>query len=191
MTVKQRVIALSAVSAVGLAGLGVAAGVALADSGSASTPTAKPSAAPSSSASAPVKSHGKAHGKGGHRMKDGMPGAKNLLHGEFVTGSPTGTAGGYRTIDTQRGTVAAVSATSITLRSADGFTATYAVTSAAQVRIDGEAATVSAVKVGGPAMVVAEKAGGKLTVKTIVVGTAKGHAPAKSGSAAGSPTPAN
>ncbi len=187
MTVKQRVIALSAVSAVGLAGLGVAAGVALADSGSASTPTAGPSAAPSSSASAPVK----AHGKGGHRMRDGMPGAKNLLHGEFVTGSTTGTAGGYRTIDAQRGTVAAVSATSITLRSADGFTATYAVTSAAQVRIDGEAATVSAVKVGGPAMVVAEKAGGKLTVKTIVVGAAKGHASAKSGSAAGSPTPAN
>jgi hypothetical protein len=45
------------------------------------------------------------------------------LHGEFVT--PNGS--GYRTMAVQRGRVENVGATSLTVRSADGFTRTYAV----------------------------------------------------------------
>ena len=58
----------------------------------------------------------------------GAPGqgesAPPSLHGEFVV---TDGNGGYRTELTQTGTVTAVSPTSITVRSADGYTQTYAV----------------------------------------------------------------
>lgn len=64
------------------------------------------------------------HGKGGHM--GGMRGmAGDALHGEFVTAKP---GGGYQTVQVQRGTATAVSATSITVKSEDGFSRTYAVT---------------------------------------------------------------
>lgn len=49
-------------------------------------------------------------------------GPMGALHGEFVT--PSGS--GYRTLAVQRGRVTQVSSGSITLRSDDGFTRTYA-----------------------------------------------------------------
>ena len=45
------------------------------------------------------------------------------LHGEFVVSDGSG---GYATMLTQNGTVTAISATSITVRSDDGYTQTYA-----------------------------------------------------------------
>jgi hypothetical protein len=63
--------------------------------------------------------HGGRHGHGG--LKDGLRGA---LHGEFTTRAP---GGGYQTMATQLGEATAVSATSITVRSEDGFSRTYAV----------------------------------------------------------------
>src|SRR3981081_2904206 len=50
------------------------------------------------------------------------------LHGEFVV--PDG-AGGYTTVLTQTGTVTAISPTSITVRSEDGFSQTYVIPSTA------------------------------------------------------------
>ena len=44
------------------------------------------------------------------------------LHGEFVVSDANG---GYTTVFTQTGTVTAVSAASITVRSVDGYTQTY------------------------------------------------------------------
>ena len=46
------------------------------------------------------------------------------IHGEFTVTAP---GGGYETLATQRGTVTAVSSSSITLKSADGFTRSYAI----------------------------------------------------------------
>ena len=46
------------------------------------------------------------------------------LHGEFVVSDGSG---GYATMLTQTGTVTAISATSITVRSDDGYTQTYAI----------------------------------------------------------------
>ncbi|HET6736543.1 hypothetical protein [Mycobacterium sp.] len=59
------------------------------------------------------------HGSGG----PGTVGA-TAVHGEFVV--PDG-AGGYTTMLNQTGTVTAVSPTSITVRSADGYTQAYAI----------------------------------------------------------------
>lgn len=47
------------------------------------------------------------------------------LHGEVTLPAPNGK---YETVDLQRGTVSQISASSLTVRSSDGFTKTYAIT---------------------------------------------------------------
>jgi len=61
------------------------------------------------------------HGFGHHGFGRGFGPA---LHGEFTTPKP---GGGYQTVDVQRGEVTAVSGSSITVKSEDGFTKTYTV----------------------------------------------------------------
>jgi len=56
---------------------------------------------------------------GGFGMGLGKP-----LHGSYVTAKQ---GGGYQTVEVQQGTVTGVSATSITVKSADGFKQTYVV----------------------------------------------------------------
>lgn len=63
---------------------------------------------------------GMGQGQGHHK---GMRGG--VLHGEFVTVKP---GGGYQPTQMQRGTVTAVSATAITVKSEDGFVRSYVVT---------------------------------------------------------------
>lgn len=53
-----------------------------------------------------------------------MASPAGTLHGEFVMPEATG---GYATLLTQNGTVTSMSPTSITVRSADDFTQTYAI----------------------------------------------------------------
>ncbi|MDT7732637.1 MAG: hypothetical protein QOK45_2890 [Mycobacterium sp.] len=66
------------------------------------------------------------HGSGGGPSPAAV--GSTSLHGEFVV--PDG-AGGYTTVLTQTGTVTAISPTSITVRSEDGFSQTYVIPSAA------------------------------------------------------------
>jgi hypothetical protein len=73
-------------------------------------------------------------GPGGQHGAGGGPGpaavGSTSLHGEFVV--PDG-AGGYTTVLTQTGTVTAISPTSITVRSEDGFSQTYVIPSTAGI----------------------------------------------------------
>lgn len=102
---------------VALIGAGLAGGVVLAGFATASAQTPTPTTPDDTEQSAPM---GPGPGKrGGHRGGHGMG-----IHGEFVTAAPDG---GYQTVATQQGEVTAVSATSITVRSEDGFSRTYAV----------------------------------------------------------------
>jgi hypothetical protein len=64
----------------------------------------------------------------------------DALHGEFVTAKD---GGGYETIATQKGEVTAVSASSITVKSADGYTKTYTVNSDTKVNRDGKIADIT------------------------------------------------
>ena len=64
--------------------------------------------------------HGHGRGPGG----PGGAGPRGAVHGEFVV--PDGT--GWRTVAVQRGVVTAVSSTSLTVKSADGYTKTYVIT---------------------------------------------------------------
>ena len=68
--------------------------------------------------------------------RDGLFGA---LHGEFVVQKD---GGGYQTVGTQSGSVTAVSSTSITVKSADGYTRTYVVSADTKVNRDGKIADI-------------------------------------------------
>lgn len=131
--------ALVAAVVVALAGGGTA--VALADT---STPTP-----PAPSSSAPAKHPAK------HRAL-----AQRAEHGEIVLHGK----GGDRTVDVQRGVVTAATPTSVTVRSTDGFTATYAFTPTSKVRKQKAASQPSAVAVNDRVGVVAAKGPQGLTV---------------------------
>lgn len=119
-TAKKVAVVAAAVLALGGAG----AGLALADTTSG---TADPTAT-TATAGHPHARHGRALGE----------------HGEITRH----TKDGDRTVDVQRGTVDAVSPTSITVTSRDGFRQTYAFTPTTKVRKDKRAGSVAQVAVG-------------------------------------------
>jgi hypothetical protein len=85
------------------------------------------------------------------------------IHGSFVTPKQ---GGGYQTVDMQRGTVTAVSKDSITVKSEDGFSATYDVTADTMVNAlrDG----IASVKVGDEVGVMGIENAGTSTAVQIV-----------------------
>jgi hypothetical protein len=85
------------------------------------------------------------------------------IHGQFVTPKP---GGGYQTIDTQRGTVTAVSSNSITVKSSDGYIKTYNVTRSTHVVA--RRAGISTVKTGQTVSVLATISGSSATAAQIV-----------------------
>jgi hypothetical protein len=92
----------------------------------------------------------------------GDPGHAAPLHGEFVVSDGNG---GYTTELTQNGVVTAVSDTSITAKSTDGFTQTYVLQTGAA---KGQVAVNDTVNIQ------ATKAGGQPTATTVVEGSEPG-----------------
>ncbi|MBI1759470.1 MAG: hypothetical protein HYR62_09645 [Actinobacteria bacterium] len=92
--------------------------------------------------------------------------AHRIEHGEFVVKGKDG-----KPVDlvVQRGEVTAVSATSITLRSADGFTASYPIASTTKVWVNHSRQTIEQVKVGDKAGVLAKKDNGTLVTAMVIV----------------------
>jgi hypothetical protein len=85
------------------------------------------------------------------------------IHGQFVVPK---SGGGYQTLDQQRGNATAVSQTSITVKSEDGFENTYAVTSTTVVRSTRDG--IADVKAGDQVGVLAVEENGKATAVHIV-----------------------
>src|SRR5437773_5466452 len=146
-----------------LAGAGVAMA---ATSGSPASGTAAASpaggtvATPSPSARPALPHQGR---PGGFGFGFGFGGPFGAVHGQFVVPK---SGGGYQTIDTQRGSVTAVSATSITVKSADGFSKTYQVVSSTSV--DAQRDGIAAVKTGHQVMVTATVSGSTDTAVSIL-----------------------
>ncbi|WP_156756015.1 hypothetical protein [Actinokineospora pegani] len=95
--------------------------------------------------------------RGGPGMMDRRPGSNIMgaLHGEFVVSDDNG---GYRTMLMQTGEVTAVTDTSITTKSADGYTKTYTI----------DAETVkSSVTTGDEVTILATPSGDQATADTI------------------------
>jgi hypothetical protein len=85
------------------------------------------------------------------------------VHGQFVVAKP---GGGYQTVDLQRGSVLAVTGSSITVKSSDGFVKTYQVPAAAQVNAQRNG--ISSIRKGNQVMVVASVSGSTATATRIL-----------------------
>jgi hypothetical protein len=157
---KPAVLLATALSTVALAGV-VGIGVASADP----TPTPTPSATATPTAGAspstkPGKPAKRDKGDKGDKAKRDL--TQRALHGEVTLGAKK-----QRVVDFQRGTVSTVSASSITVQSTDGFSATYVVDAKTKVRHAKEKATIGDVKTGDKVRVVALKNGSTLTATKV------------------------
>ncbi|MHB1739710.1 MAG: DUF5666 domain-containing protein [Actinomycetes bacterium] len=97
----------------------------------------------------------------------GMMGLGRALHAQATVVTPGGT---YLVVSTQQGTVTATTSSSVTVKSADGYTATYAVTSATRLAKDGASTTLSKIATGNTVHVVATTENGTLTARAIMDG---------------------
>lgn len=118
----------------------------------------------------------------GSNMGPGMPGGMlgglgqlgGALHGQLVV--PDGS--GYATVAMQRGTVTAATSTSLTVRSSDGYTATYRISPATQVVTGGLAGfggggsdnSTATLSKGAEVSVVAKGQGQPLTAQVVALG---------------------
>ena len=148
-----------------LGGAGVA--YAVSNSGASAQVTA---ASPSSPSPSPSPSHQGFRHFGGPGGFGGPPafgfgrsaGIFGAVHGQLVVPKPSG---GYQSVDIQSGTVTAVSASSITVRSADGFVRSYAVTSSTIV--DAQRDGIGSIKTGNQVSLLATVSGGTASAATI------------------------
>ena len=90
--------------------------------------------------------------------------ARRVVHGQFTVK----TKDGFRTVQVQQGTVAAVSATSITLVSADHYRHTYTIGSHTRVRFDGEKSAASKLVTGHHARVITAPRYGSNTAGIVI-----------------------
>lgn len=134
-----------------------------------SVASTSPTPSPSGSAAAPAGPEHRFPGwAGGHGIAGiGGIGGIGIGMGGAVHGTLTvpKSGGGYQTVDIQRGTVTAVSSSSITVKSADGYTASYAVTSATEV--NAESAGIGAVKTNDSVFVTATVSGSTATASSV------------------------
>jgi hypothetical protein len=160
---KPAVILATALSTVALAGA-VGVGVASADPTTSPTPSAT-AAAPTTAPAQPGQKADRKADRMADRKAD-RKGKRDLLqralHGEVVLGGKK-----HRVVDFQRGEVTAVSSSSITVKSTDGFTATYVVDAKTKVRQAKQQAAIGDVKTGDKVRVVATKDGSTLTANRI------------------------
>jgi len=147
------------------------AGVAMAATGGGPAAAAAPvNSTPSPSSSLPGRLPGAGSGPrarfwpgGGARPGGAGRAAFGAVHGQFVVARP---GGGYQTVDMQRGSVTAVTGSSITVRSSDGFVKTYQVPAAAQ--LNAQRNGIGSVRKGNQVMVVATVSGSTATATHIL-----------------------
>ena len=135
---------------------GIGAGIAYADPSSPSpTPT------PTASASPTPTAHPNPDRPRTKRPRGLLARA---LHGEVTLAGKE-----HRVVAFQRGSVEKVSDTSLTVKSPDGYTATYVVSADTKVRKKAGKATIGDLKPGARVFVVAEKDGSTLTARRVRV----------------------
>lgn len=119
--------------------------------------SASPTPAPSAG-SQEGQGRGLGHGPGGLKGGRGLLGA---LHGDLTVPDGEGT----KQVRVQRGAVTAVSPTSVTVKSTDGYSSTYAV--GASTRVDGTAGSTASLAVGDQVVVLADLDGSAATAREV------------------------
>ena len=154
-------IIVAGVSTIALAG-GIGAGIAYADPPSPSpTPTQSPTA---STSPAPTAQPANPDQWGPRKRLRLARLARSALHGEVTLAGEK-----YRVVVFQRGPIEKVSDTSLTVKSADGYTATYVVSDQTVLRKKAGQATVADLDAGDRVLVVATKDGSTLKAVRIRV----------------------
>ena len=148
-------IIVAGVSSAALAG-GIGAGLAYAD------PTPTPSASPTASASPSASPTTNANPEERKERKDRKGLMARALHGEVTLAGKK-----HRVVVFQRGPVDKISDSSLTVKSEDGFTASYALTPDTKVRKKKDDLALSDLKVGDRVRVVATKDGSTVTANRI------------------------
>ena len=141
-----------------------ATGVALASTSSTPSPsggTASPNSGTQKQEGVPGPG-GRLRGPGGMRGELGFGGQMGALHGEFVVPKQ---GGGYQTLVVQRGAVSSVSSSTITVKSDDGFSATYAV--GADALVNAARDGIGSIKKGDQVSVLAQQQSGNDAALTI------------------------
>jgi hypothetical protein len=104
----------------------------------------------------------------GHRggLGNGFPGMglRGPLHGEFTVEKADG---GYEVVVVQTGTVTGKSADTLTVKSEDGYTATYTVNNDTSIIKDGDQANLADLATNETVHVVGSKSGGTLTARFV------------------------
>jgi hypothetical protein len=152
MNIATKIIA-AGVSTIALA-CGIGAGIAYAD-----PPTPTPTAAATPTPTAEPRDPDRWEQR---RMRRLAPLLRRALHGEVTLAGEE-----HRVVVFQRGPVEKVSDTSVTVRSSDGYTATYVVSNDTTVRRNGAKATIAELKPGDRVVVVANKDGSTLNTVRI------------------------
>ena len=142
-------IVVAGVSTLALAG-GIGAGIAYADPPS---PTPTPTASASPTQTAQPRNPDQWH----PRKKRPLALLRRALHGEVILAGED-----HRVVVFQRGPVEKVDDTSVTVKSADGYTATYLVSAETTVRKNHYKAGIAELKPGDRVVVVADKEGSTL-----------------------------
>lgn len=150
---------------VALAVAGVAAAAVVGTAGVAAATAPAPSGTPAPSTSAPSSGTTAPEAGADRRAKPKHRALGRGMHGEFVV---KGKDGKPVTLVSVRGEVTAVSASSITIKAEDGFTATYAVGSETKVR-GKDADAIADVEVGDSAAAVGVKSGNSVTARVVGV----------------------
>jgi predicted RNA-binding protein with TRAM domain len=105
-----------------------------------------------------MRGHGPGEGMGMRGFGLGMG-----IHGSFVTPKQ---GGGYQTVDTQRGTVTAVSSTQVTVKSEDGFTKSYLVT--ADTLVNAQRDGIASIKTGDTVLVTGIESGSEVKAVSVI-----------------------
>ena len=154
------------VSTVALAG-GIGAGLAYADT-PADDPTTSPSATPTTSATETpmAKPGGKRDGNGFRNrfVRRHLRFVARALHGEVTLAGQK-----HQVIAFQRGGVAKVNSTSLTVKSNDGFVETYVLSKDTKVRENGEKSKVADIDSSDRVLVVATKDDSTLNARRVIV----------------------
>jgi hypothetical protein len=154
-------VAAGVVAAIAIGGIGFAYAQTTSTGSSTSTSTPSGSAPPSSVAPGQGGKPGPRGPRGGPGPFIGIGPGRGAIHGEYVIKSGSG----YVTVDTQIGTVTAVSTTSITVKSEDNFSKTYVVT--ADTAVDAQRDGIGSVKTGDTVNVTGKVDGSTVTATSI------------------------